>query len=192
MQMVLGYGLAFLLTNIDFFILLFVLLNRFSLKSVWAGYLLGVLGISLISLLFGELIHDLIPTWLIGGLGLVLIVLALLPDNDEPDVKRLKTQNGLLVVFIAYLISCAADNLSVFVSIFAMHSLNENILGIATFLGIGCLSIVIVHFLSGRPQVKQFLSKWENPLTRITYLFIGISVVIESGFLTHILQLLTH
>ncbi|MCO6183992.1 cadmium resistance transporter [Leuconostoc fallax] len=178
--------LLFFGVNIDFFILLLVLLQRYHFTSVWLGYSLGVLSSWIIGALLGQTLQLLIPTWFIGLLGLIPIWMGF-HDTDSTD-KDFKYKSGSLAVFSLYLSACGADNLAVYVPILSTMSLLATVLTAGYFMLLVFLSLIIADRFDKIKVVDHFLQKYGSLTTRIIYIMIGIFVIIESGLIRVIIH----
>ena len=103
---------TFLAVNIDFFVILLFLCQRFTTHQVLGGYLLGLLVLMLVTFLVGQVLLHIFPEWLLGVLGIVPIW-AVLHDSDD-DPHSISTHSPVITVFLTYLSVCAGCNLSLF------------------------------------------------------------------------------
>ncbi len=194
-------AIAFVTTNIDEILLLMLFFAQvntsFRKRHIVAGHYLGFSAIIAISLLgfSGALI---LPHNLIGLLGFIPITLGLYQlfrkhdDNDEKplDVSNAQPTKGLFASLLsAHTLSVAgvtlangADNISVYVPLFANHSLADVALMIIVFLllvGVWCYA---GYRLVRYPSVARLLDRYGERLVPYVFIFLGLYIILESVF----------
>lgn len=179
---------TFIAVNLDFFFILLLLLKRYRLRDVIAGYLLGVLLLVTASYFMGKVLSTFLPEWLLGVLGILPIWMALHDNDEDPDNRE--HSNATLTVLITYLSVCAGCNLSIFLPVLTGVSFSH-------FLQvIGCISactVVVVYLLKliGEIRIVQsFMNKYSELLMKIVYIGVGLYVFWDSGLITQIFKLI--
>lgn len=180
--------IAFLGANLDFFLILMLLLQRFKLHQVIIGYLSGVLMLVTLSYLGGQLIAQLLPEWVLGFLGIWPIWTAV-HDNDETV-----TQNSLhdpwLTVMLTYLSVCIGCNLSIFLPVLIKATPGQ-FFQVLLFTGIFTVMVVcLLKLVSSVPFIKTFITQRSEILTKIIYISVGLYVFWDSGLIRHLVKIL--
>lgn len=96
-------ALTFLSVNLDFFFMLIFLLQKYRVRQVLAGYLLGIVILLTLSFFIGRIISLFLPEWLLGILGLLPIYMALRKDDDAAAAKS--THSPTWSVLVTYLVA---------------------------------------------------------------------------------------
>ena len=195
-------AIAFVTTNIDDILLLMLFFTQVNLsfrkRHIIAGHYLGFSAIVVISLLgfAGALI---LPRNIVGLLGLVPIVLGIYQlfhkenkDDDDDDTINI-AQSQPERSFIGSLISVhtlsvagvtlanGADNVSVYVPLFASQHPSDVVLMILVFLlmvGIWCYA---GYRLVRYPSVARFLERYGERLVPYVFIFLGIYILLEGS-----------
>ncbi|MBI1279909.1 MAG: transporter [Anaerolineaceae bacterium] len=191
---------AFIATNIDDILLLMLFFaqvnNSFRKRHIIVGHYLGFSAILIVSLLglAGALV---LPHSLIGLLGLIPIALGLYqlahkPDDDDEtlDVAHIQPKTGFLESLVsAHTLSVAgvslangADNISVYVPLFASHTVMDSVLITIIFLllvGLWCyLGYRLVRF----PSVARFLERNGERVVPYVFILLGIYILLDNTF----------
>jgi cadmium resistance transport/sequestration family protein len=190
--------IAFITTNIDDILLLMLFFAQvntsFRKRHIVAGHYLGFGVIILISLLgfAGALI---LPQNLIGLLGLVPIALGVYQlfrkhdDDDEvPDVSQVQPARGLISSLLsAHTLSVAgitlangADNISVYVPLFANHNLPNVVLIIFIFGLLVGVWLYAGYRLVRYPTVARLLERYGERLVPYVFIILGIYIFLEA------------
>lgn len=181
--------LTFLAVNLDFFIMLLFLLKKYPFRAVLMAYLLGNLFLMMASFLAGQVLEAFLPEWLLGVLGFIPIYLAFRDDDDDEDDDA-KGKSPFWIVLGTYLSVCAGCNLSIFLPVL----LGESWLTFAeTLLYIGVLTVIIVFVLravADNKVVTSLIDRFGEKLMKICYILIGLYVLLDSGFLVHVYELI--
>ncbi|CAK1244864.1 Cadmium resistance protein CadD [Fructobacillus fructosus] len=181
--------LTFLAVNLDFFIMLLFLLKKYPFRVVLMAYLLGNLFLMMASFLAGQVLEAFLPEWLLGVLGFIPIYLAFRDDDDDEDDDA-KGKSPFWIVLGTYLSVCAGCNLSIFLPVL----LGESWLTFAeTLLYIGVLTVIIVFVLravADNKVVTSLIDRFGEKLMKICYILIGLYVLLDSGFLVHVYELI--
>ena len=189
--------LAFVTTNIDDILLLmlfFAQVNQsFRKRHIVVGHYLGFIAIILISLLgfAGALI---LPRNLIGLLGLIPIALGVYqlfrkPDDDETvDISTLAGKPSLLGgILSAHTFSVAgvtlangADNISVYVPLFANHTLTDVVIILVIFGLLVGVWLYAGYRLVRYPSIARFLERYGERLVPYVFILLGLYILLES------------
>ncbi|MBS9335472.1 CadD family cadmium resistance transporter [Fructobacillus sp. M1-13] len=182
--------LTFLAVNLDFFIMMLFLLKKYSFRAVLFGYLAGNLLLMIVSYLAGQILEAFLPEWLLGVLGFIPIYLALCDDDD--DEGEVQGKSPFWMVLGTYLSVCAGCNLSIFLPVL----LGETWLTFAETLAyITILTFLIVFLLKAVANnrfVTSMIDRFGEILMKICYIAIGIYVLLDSGFLAHVIDFVAH
>ena len=194
-------AVAFITTNIDDILLIMLFFAQvntvFRKRHIIVGQYLGFSAIVLISLLgfAGALI---LPDNLVGLLGIIPIVIGVVmlfrkkkdDDDDEAvDISQVQPAQGLLAsLFSAHTLSVAgvtlangADNVSVYIPLFASRNLPEVGLIIAVFgVGVGVLCYA-GYRLVRYPKVAHLLDRYGERLVPYVFILLGVFVILESS-----------
>lgn len=178
---------TFIAVNLDFFCILIFLLQRYRLKDVTLGYLLGVELLITLSYFVGRLLAIFLPEWILGILGVLPIWMALHDNDEDPDSQD--DRNGVWSVFTTYLAVCSGCNLSIFLPILTGIKLSEFgavmlVIGICTI-----LVVALIKLIGSVPLVKRFMNRYSEILMKIVYIGVGIYVFWDSGLVSHLLKL---
>lgn len=194
-------AVAFITTNIDDILLLMLFFAQVNLsfrkRHVVGGQYLGfiiVLGISLLGFA-GTLI---LPQNLVGLLGLIPIVIGVYQlvrkhdddDDDVPDLSAAQSEGGLLAGLLSahtfrvagVTLANSADNVSVYVPLFAGHNSTDVAIIIAIFLvlvGVWCYA---GYRLVRYPAIARFLERYGERLVPYVFILLGLYILLESAF----------
>ncbi|WP_251548150.1 cadmium resistance transporter [Limosilactobacillus caecicola] len=179
---------TFLAVNLDFFVILLFLCQRFTTRQVISGYLLGLAILITAAFLAGQILLKFLPEWLLGVLG-VIPIWAALSDNDE-DPTTNHQHSPVLTVLITYLSVCAGCNLSLFLPVLATQTW-ANFGLILAYIGVLTIFLVLLIARFGQlTPVQHVLNRWGEPLMKLCYIGIGIYVFFDSGLVHHLISLI--
>ncbi|USS88229.1 cadmium resistance transporter [Fructilactobacillus hinvesii] len=182
--------LTFIAVNLDFWVLLLFFLNRFSVWAVLSGYLTGLILLLCLSYGVGQTLAYWLPEWVLGGLGFLPLYLAVRGDNDDDETPK-RQVTPVVTVFLTYLTVCAGCNLAIFVPVLLGQSISVFLVTVAYLVGLTVLVVLGLQQLSHWQVLQRTLARWGTPLMRLCYLAIGLYVLFDSGFIRHIMGLLT-
>ncbi|MCA0455225.1 MAG: cadmium resistance transporter [Chloroflexi bacterium] len=194
-------ALAFITTNIDDILLImlfFAGVNAvFRKRHIIVGQYLGFGAIMIISLLgfAGALI---LPESIIGLLGIIPIgmgvVMLFRKDDDEDadeeaeEVAHAQPTTGLLASLISthtlrvagITLANGADNVSVYVPLFASQTPQEVALTIAVFgVGVGALCYA-AYRLVRYPKIAKLIDRYGERLVPYVFILLGVYILLES------------
>lgn len=182
--------MLFIGVNLDFFVILLFLLQKYSYKDNLIGYELGMIIVFSISAFAGQIIQSFIPEWSIGLLGLIPIYMGFKgEDDDGNNDDQHKSNKGVMAVLLMYLVSCGADNIAVYVPVLATMTVTSILLTVLYFIILTAISLTLAYFFGQIPIVKNIFERFGEPLSRIIYIFIGIFVMLDTGLFQQILNL---
>ena len=180
--------LTFIAVNLDFFVILIFLLNRYRTRDVIIGYSLGLILLLTASFFIGKLLSLFLPEWILGILGILPIYMAL-HDNDEEATGK-GNHNPILNTFVTYLVVCSGCNLSIFLPVLTGLSFSNFLLVTGFIIILAILAVIIVKLVGNLPVVKQVMDKYGEPLMKIIYIGVGLYVFWDSGLISHLFNLL--
>ncbi|MEJ6401084.1 cadmium resistance transporter [Nicoliella lavandulae] len=184
---------AYISTGIDYILILMTVLafNQTTTEriKVYWGDLIGTIVLVATSLAL-SFSAKLIPAdWILGLLGIIpiiigIIILTKLGDEDEHEqvVKRLSKRHLVLNVAIITITTCGADNIGIYVPIFAQinqwHSL---LIILVTFLIMLTVFFGLALLFINIPIVAKLLDRYGDIFTAIVYIGIGLFIMIEAN-----------
>ncbi|KRL98872.1 cadmium resistance transporter [Liquorilactobacillus satsumensis] len=188
---------AYLSTSIDYVIILMLIFGTIGKQSHWAVYwgdLLGTAVLVLVSFCLANLLKLVPATWVLGLLGLIPMFMGVKlwffgeNGSDAAVTKQLQTKSSLSLSVAAITIAtCGADNLGIYVPLFAQLSLAGSLTVMLTFLVMLSLFWWLGLFLSRLPLIAILLEKWGGYITALVYVGLGFYILWESGTLMHFL-----
>ena len=182
--------MLFIAVNLDFFMILLLLLQKYRFRDKYIGYELGMLIVLAISAIAGQLIQTVIPTWAIGLLGLLPIYMGIKGENvNDNNASKSTPKRGMLAVLLMYLISCGADNIAVYVPVLATMTTAAILLTMVYFIVLTALSLILAYLFGQIPIVKYVFERWGSPIGRIIYILIGVFVMLDTGLIQFIFNL---
>lgn len=181
--------MLFIGVNLDFFVILLFLLQKYSFKDTLIGYEVGMMLVFTISAMAGQVIQSFIPGWSIGLLGIIPIYMGIKGESDDDDPQRTKSATGIISVLLIYLVSCGADNIAVYVPILATMNLATILMTMIYFIILTAISLTLTYFFGQIPMIKNIFERWGAPLSRIIYILIGIFVMVDTGLVQQFLRL---
>ena len=186
--------ISFASTNIDdiFVLMLFFSQTDDKLKNrhIILGQYLGIgilVGLSLLGV-FGI---QFVPERFIGLLGIIPIVLGVKAwieykknktntDDDESGLK--KSVNSGIISVILVTVANGADNIGVYIPLFAAYSLYQLVIVIFIFIimiGLWCFA---GYRIANFPKIKLWIQKYKNYIVPIIFIGIGIFILLENYF----------
>ncbi|KRM97078.1 cadmium binding protein [Liquorilactobacillus aquaticus DSM 21051] len=189
---------AYISTSIDYLVILMIIFGTTSRKNKWSIYggdLLGTTVLVITSLFIANILKLVPEDWILGLLGLIPIFLGirLLISNENDDEstikKRLQSKKNIFFnVAIITIVTCGADNIGIYVPLFAQMDLANSMVVIITFFIMLSLFCLMGLLLSRIPLVANILEKWGSYITAIVYIGLGGYILWESGTLMHFLS----
>lgn len=180
--------ITFLAVNLDFFVILLFLLNRYKTRDVIIGYIIGLLILVTLSFLVGKLLELFLPEWILGLLGFLPIYMAL-HDNDE-KIDEQSSNRPIVTTTITYLSVCAGCNLSIFLPILTGLSYYHFSLALLFIIILAALVVIIIKIIGNLPLVERIMNRYSEPLMKIIYIGVGLYVFWDSGLISHLFKIL--
>jgi len=198
---------VFISTSIDYAVILTIILSQTRTKKneghVAGGLYLGTAILVIVSLVAAFVLNYIPEDWMIGFLGLIPLILGIRvaisrgkeeeEEGEEKEiVEKLESRKSTQLFWTIALITIASggDNLGIYIPYFATLSAGE----IATALIIFAISTAVLIFLGKRlstiPFIHSTLEKYEKLIVPIVYIALGVFIMIESGTIAKILQLI--
>lgn len=180
--------ITFLAVNLDFFVILLFLLNRYKARDVIIGYVIGLIILITISFFAGKLLGLFLPEWVLGFLGILPIYMAL-HDNDEEFNSKTNTR-PVLTTLITYLAVCSGCNLSIFLPILTGLSYNRFLLTIPFVIILAIIAVIIIKLVGNLPVVNRLMERYSEILMKVIYIGVGLYVFWDSDLIRHLFKLL--
>lgn len=182
--------MLFIGVNLDFFVILLFLLQKYSYKDNLIGYELGMVIVFGISALAGQIIQSFIPAWSIGLLGIIPIYMGIKGEEDDNDNdEKHKSNKGVIAVLLMYLVSCGADNIAVYVPVLATMTVTNILITLVYFILLTAISLTLAYFFGQILIIKNVFKRFGEPLSRIIYVLIGLFVMVDTGLVNQIVNL---
>jgi cadmium resistance transport/sequestration family protein len=185
---------AYISTSLDYLLILMMIFGSVKpaqRRLVYWGDLLGT-AILVAASLFIALVLRLVPAeWVLGLLGLIPIFmgikLAVAGEDDDDDAvsSRLKQASIVSSVALITVATCGADNIGVYVPLFAAQTLQATVITILTFWVMLTIFCWIGSQLGRLPLVARTLEHAGRWLTAVVYIGIGLYILWESGTFAH-------
>lgn len=185
-----NYGLifiTFIAVNLDFFFILLCLVNKYPLRDVIIGYVLGVGLLVIASFLIGKALALFLPEWILGVLGILPIYMAL-HDNDEEANQQSTTRSPIVIVLITYLAVCTGCNLSIFLPILTGLSTNQFGIALLFILVLTMLVVILIKQVGQIPVIARLMDKYSEKVMKVIYIGVGLYVFYDSGLISHLAQ----
>ncbi len=194
LQLIITSIITFASTNVDdIFVLSMFYGNKQSRHSnIIIGQYLGItalIGISLAASLLGFVV----PRAYIGLLGLIPLTIGIIgilklgeiksaDPLNAPDLKEEKNvAPGSIWVVAAVTFANGGDNIGIYTPLFAVHTIAENLLIIAVFLGMTFAWCMLGKYLTRHPLVSQKIEKYGHIVVPVVLSIIGVIVIYEAG-----------
>lgn len=180
---------VFIGANLDFFLILIFLLQKYKFKDTFFGYSVGVLTLYILSAIAGQTIQAIVPTWVIGLLGLIPIWFAFKNGEEEISNKSNKVHQTIFIVFLIYIVTCGADNLALYIPVLSTFTISECFIGGIYFILLAFISNILAFYTGKIPIITKVFNKYGELLTRVIYFGIGIFVMYDTKLLSQIFAL---
>ena len=170
--------LAFISTNIDDILVLTILLTTppKQKQRVCAGYILGVLIITAISILAAQSLrifpHNLLR--LLGFIPITLGVRAFFHRSSNDDAPAAPSLTGAMLITLGN----SADNLGVYVPLFARSSLPAALPSIAIFLLMAALWSFLAARIASLPALRRFIEHRSKQIVPALLILLGLYILI--------------
>ncbi|WP_431836530.1 cadmium resistance transporter [Cellulomonas sp. Y8] len=192
----------FVATNLDDIVILTVLFaiaargtSQLRGWQIVAGQYLGLITLIAVSFV-AALGLTIVPDEWVGLLGLIPLAIGVLAlvntlrgkDDDDEAESALKAVGLLGVAGIT--IANGGDNIAIYTPVFRTISTTDALVTIAVFLVLLALWCLAARAIGSNEKVTEGLEKVEHWLVPVVFIGLGIFILIESGTLSHIADLL--
>lgn len=183
---------AFIATNIDDIFLNMLFFAQADTKRKEKLTVIGVyLGIGSLVLLsiFGAYVLHKIPQKYIGFLGLVPIFLGIKEwvtyiqekKNSEEDAEEIQDiSKGVLLSVAAVTISNGADNLGVYMPLFASYTTGQLFTVVIVFVFMTALWCILGKKISDLPVIRHILLKYKHIIVPVVLIVLGIYIILKA------------
>jgi cadmium resistance protein CadD (predicted permease) len=182
---------AFAATDIDDLFLLMMFFSRiYPARQVVIGQHLGIGALVSVSII-GSLIALVIPTYIIGLLGMVPIAIGIkelidTKKDESPSMQTIKRKrkNRSYLAFLtvaAVTISNGGDNIGVYVPLFSKYSTAGQITMVtAIFITMTAVWCIIAYYLVNHPLLASRVRRIGNIIMPFALIGLGIYILIDS------------
>lgn len=191
---------AYISTSIDYLIILMVIfgsVNRKERRLVYWGDLLGTSVLVAASLVMAFILGFVPQEWLLGLLGIIPVLMGLRllisgeSDDDEVVESQMKKRRNIIMnVAIITVATCGADNIGIYVPIFAQSTVQTLAVILITFFFMLSLFCYVGYLLIKIPKVAEILERYGMYITAIVYIGLGLYIMFESGTVQHLVKML--
>lgn len=181
---VLAIILIFIGINIDTFIALLFAARRYQLVASLVGLTAAELVLWLSGVALGKTITTVFPDWITGFMGIVLIYLALRPDDQQVQQKK----TGAMAIFLLCL-SLGGDNLAVYIPWAGRLTVSQIALVTVLFTICSLITVLVVRLVARFKPIAFVLERYGNYCTNLVYLGAGIYIIWSSHLIGHLLAL---
>jgi cadmium resistance protein CadD (predicted permease) len=181
---------AFAATDIDdlFLLMLFFSSRIYPARQVIIGQHLGIAVLVAVSLI-GSLIALVIPTYLIGLLGMVPIAIGIknlidIKKDEATSMQTVPRKNKSYLAFFtvaAVTISNGGDNIGVYVPLFSKYStISQVTLIAAVFIAMTAVWCIIAYYLVNHPLLVSRVLHIGNIVMPFALIGLGIYILMDS------------
>ena len=181
---------AFAATDIDdlFLLMLFFSSRIYPARQVIIGQHLGIAVLVAVSLI-GSLIALVIPTYLIGLLGMVPIAIGIknlidIKKDEATSMQTVPRKNKSYLAFFtvaAVTISNGGDNIGVYVPLFSKYStISQVTLIAAVFIAMTAVWCIIAYYLVNHPLLVSRVRHIGNIVMPFALIGLGIYILMDS------------
>lgn len=191
---------AYISTSIDYLIILMVIFGSVNRKERWLVYWGDLLGTGVLvaaSLVMAFILGFVPQEWLLGLLGIIPVLMGLRllisgeSDDDEVVESQMKKRRNIIMnVAIITIATCGADNIGIYVPIFAQSTVQTLAVILITFFFMLSLFCYVGYLLIKIPKVAEILERYGMYITAIVYIGLGLYIMFESGTVQHLVKML--
>lgn len=184
-QVIMTAVLAFVATNLDDIVILMLLFSAAGAGKAYKiifGQYLGIGALTVISLL-GAMGLGLLPGWCLRLLGLVPLALGLRAwccrnadrdTDEEPETVAAPAVFGTAMLTVAN----GADNLGVYLPLFAGYRAAHNLLVVLVFAGMTGVWCFLGKHLADLPVVQRVLTRYRGVLIPWVLMLLGLYILL--------------
>ncbi|MCP8854331.1 cadmium resistance transporter [Latilactobacillus sakei] len=191
---------AYISTSIDYLIILMVIFGSVNRKERWLVYWGDLLGTSVLvaaSLVLAFILGFVPQEWVLGLLGIIPVLMGLRllisgeSDDDEVVESQMKKRRNIIMnVAIITIATCGADNIGIYVPIFAQSTAQTLTVILITFFFMLSLFCYVGYLLIKIPKVAEILERYGMYITAVVYIGLGLYIMFESGTVQHLVKML--
>ena len=160
--------------------------TRKQVQSIFAGKYVGI-GILVVLSCLGAYGLQFVPEQYIGFLGLIPIVIGIKEglenfkkEFENSEEEQPKLSQGFLWSVVLVTISSGADNIGVYIPLFANYTIMQMIVVIITFSIMVACWCFLGKTLSSLPYLRKFLLKYKQIIIPIVLICLGIYIILEA------------
>lgn len=163
-------------------------------QQIILGSIMGAIFLIIISLFLALGLRLIPDKWLLGLLGFIPLVFGVIalfrgPEDLDDINKGNDTKSSRKIMWTMFILAitlCAPDNIGLFTPYFA--NLQTTFIPVITIvLLINVLFMgLFTDFVSRVTSLQNFLFKYSGILVAVTYIILGLMIIIESDTLQHI------
>ena len=188
-EVVIASIICFIATTIDdlFLDMLFFAqaTTRKQVQSIFAGKYVGI-GILVLLSCLGAYGLQFVPEKYIGFLGLIPIAIGIkvglenFKKSEEDFEEQPKLSKGFFWSVVLVTISSGADNIGVYIPLFANYTIMQMIVVIITFLIMVFCWCFLGKMLSNLSYLRKFLLKYKQIIVPVVLIGLGIYIILEA------------
>ncbi|WP_159637051.1 cadmium resistance transporter [Erysipelothrix anatis] len=186
--------MTYIATSIDYIVLLIILFAQQRQTGKKYQIILGtyigmaiLIGISLA----GSMGVSLLPDEYIGLLGLIPLVLGIKvllqkEDNDSDNDEEI-SQEYLVISTASLLLAAGADNIGVYIPLFATSSISSTTVIIIVYIVLTAFLLFVCDKVSTIEGISETVEKYEKIIVPIVFIILGIYIMIDGNIIQLIL-----
>lgn len=186
--------MTYIATSIDYIVLLIILFAQQRQTGKKYQIVLGtyigmaiLIGISLA----GSMGVSLLPDEYIGLLGLIPLVLGIKvllqkEDNDSDNDEEI-SQEYLVISTASLLLAAGADNIGVYIPLFATSSISSTTVIIIVYIVLTAFLLFVCDKVSTIEGISETVEKYEKIIVPIVFIILGIYIMIDGNIIQLIL-----
>lgn len=195
LEIILNSIVSYISTNMDYILVLVLLIHAHRFKSpILIGDMIGTTILTVTPMTIAILLRAVPETWMLGFLGLFPIYFSLnsffgKSNNNSLEEADNKSRFKLILhTVIITVAACGADNIAVYIPIFIRKSTFELVVAFCVMLTMAVIFFGLAVVISKDKRLEQFLNRYSKYLTGTIYMYLGISVLIQCGTISHFLK----
>ncbi|KQO64133.1 cadmium resistance transporter [Curtobacterium sp. VKM Ac-2865] len=125
------------------------------------------------------------------GIGLVGLIRALRRRGEDDDDDDAAVRAGGLLGVAGITIANGADNISLYTPVFRTAPIPDTVVTIAVFLVLVAVWCLVARFVGTNKTVTEALEKIEHWLVPAVFIGLGLYILIESGVIARLIDVLS-
>jgi cadmium resistance transport/sequestration family protein len=195
MEVLITSIIAFAFTNIDdiFLLMLYFGNRQFKSRDIITGQYIGIITLILLSIT-GSLVSLFITKFYVGLLGVIPVYLGIKDliklfrrNNQQQTEPYLSNKSSPILTVASVTFANGADNIGVYVPLFAVQTPAQKVGTIIIFLIMVALWCIVAKYISRHPVVASFIDKYGHIITPFVFIGIGLLIMIENDVFKAIL-----